>query len=108
MIQISAVNVGILPEQSSINPSSGIEHIFHFGSKKVSFPCISRHWTLIKIWNLVHNWSAPKKFTLKTNVLEIPLEISKSPYIGQLFILTRASKVSTKLKNDHSVYIVYF
>ena len=37
-----------------------------------------------------------------------PLEISKCPYIGEFFLLTRASLVSLRLINNHSVYIIYF
>jgi hypothetical protein len=37
-----------------------------------------------------------------------PFEISKCPYIGELFLSTRASSVSRRLSNNHSVYVIYF
>ena len=59
-----------------VNSFTWIEHncsrqpwvfdIFPFGCKKVFFLCISGHWSLIKIWNLSHNYSDCKKETLKT------------------------------------------
>ena len=71
-----ALNVPKFPEQSFVNTSSGIEHIFalqswffdifHFGCKQVNCLCNSRHWPLITIWRLSHICSAHKKFTRKT------------------------------------------